>query len=130
MDKIQSLYQGRPVTLKESDTLVPIKFLDTYEEFEYWRPMAFGSQSIENPGTPAYSISTFAALCRLSVVMGDILSDVYAERTFDKTPPELSRLLENLDKKLKAWKSSLPEHLEMDTKNILKAAPPHVFSVQ
>ncbi|ETS78440.1 hypothetical protein PFICI_10502 [Pestalotiopsis fici W106-1] len=32
VDKIQSLYQGRPFTIKESDTLVPIKFLDTYEE--------------------------------------------------------------------------------------------------
>ncbi|OAA71852.1 fungal specific transcription factor domain-containing protein [Akanthomyces lecanii RCEF 1005] len=129
VDKIQSLYQGRPITLKESDTLVPIKFLDTYEEFEYWRPMAFSLQSIEYPGTPAYSVSTFTALCRLSVVMGDILSGVYAERTFDKSPNELSKLLENLDSKLKAWKSSLPKHLEMDPEDVLKATPPHVFSL-
>ncbi|OAA59370.1 fungal specific transcription factor domain-containing protein [Cordyceps fumosorosea ARSEF 2679] len=129
VDKIQSLYQGRPVTLKESDTLMPIKFLDTYEEFEYWRPMAFSLQSTEYQGTPAYSVSTFTALCRLSVVMSDILSDVYAERTFDKMPSELSALLENLDNKLKAWKSSLPDHLTMDSKNVLKAKPPHVFSL-
>lgn len=118
------------MTLKESDTLVPIKFLDTYEEFEFWRPMAFSLQSVEYPGTPAYSVSTFTALCRLSVVMSDVLSGVYAERTFDKTPSELSRLLESLDGKLKAWKSSLPPHLTIDAKNVLKPTPPHVFSLK
>lgn len=92
--------------------------------------MAFSLQSIEYPGTPAYSVSTFTALCRLSVVMGDILSGVYAERTFDKSPNELSKLLENLDSKLKAWKSSLPKHLEMDPEDVLKATPPHVFSLK
>ncbi|CRK31805.1 hypothetical protein BN1708_016016, partial [Verticillium longisporum] len=77
VDKIQSLYQGRPVTIKESDTLVPIKFLDTYEEFEHWRPFAYSSQSNDCPGSPAYSASTFTSLCRLSVAMSDILGCIY-----------------------------------------------------
>lgn len=118
------------MTLKESDTLVPIKFLDTYEEFEHWKPFAYNSQSSDYPGSPAYSVSTFTALCRLSVVMSDILSSIYAERTFDKTTAELSSLLETLDSKLTAWKNSLPEHLHMDPSKALRPRPPHVFSLQ
>ena len=109
---------------------MPIKFLDTYEEFEHWKPFAYNSQSSDYPGSPAYSVSTFTALCRLSVVMSDILSSIYAERTFDKTTAELSSLLETLDTKLRAWKDSLPEHLHMDPSKALQARPPHVFSLQ
>ncbi|UKZ74767.1 hypothetical protein TrVFT333_002437 [Trichoderma virens FT-333] len=41
VDKIQSLYQGRPATLRELDALVPIKFFDTFEEFEFWEPAMY-----------------------------------------------------------------------------------------
>ncbi|EEY18009.1 conserved hypothetical protein [Verticillium alfalfae VaMs.102] len=100
VDKIQSLYQGRPVTIKESDTLVPIKFLDTYEEFEHWRPFAYSSESNEYPGSPAYSVSTFTSLCRLSVAMSDILGCIYTERSFSQAATELSKMLETLNAKL------------------------------
>ncbi|KAK2062231.1 hypothetical protein LY76DRAFT_313637 [Colletotrichum caudatum] len=130
VDKIQSLYQGRPASLKESDTLVPIKFLDTFEEFENWKPFAYSTNATSYPGSPAYSVSTFTCLCRLSVVMSDILSCIYTERAFDKSAAELSIMLENLSSKLAAWKDTLPVHLVFDPKyNSSRVPPPHVLSL-
>lgn len=130
VDKIQSLYQGRPASLKESDTLVPIKFLDTFEEFENWKPFAYSTDATSYPGSPAFSVSTFTYLCRLSVVMSDILSCIYTERAFDKSATELSTMLESLSSKLAAWKEALPTHLVFDPKNDDQVPPPHVLSLQ
>ncbi|CCF38518.1 fungal specific transcription factor [Colletotrichum higginsianum] len=129
VDKIQSLYQGRPASLKESDTLVPIKFLDTFEEFENWKPFAYSTDATSYPGSPAFSVSTFTYLCRLSVVMSDILSCIYTERAFDKSATELSTMLESLSSKLAAWKEALPTHLVFDPKNDDQVPPPHVLSL-
>jgi hypothetical protein len=75
VDKIQSLYQGRPVSLQEADTRVPILFQDQYEELEHWTPFAY-SETQRYPGSPAYSVSTFTELCKLSVIMNAILNNV------------------------------------------------------
>lgn len=131
VDKIQSLYQGRPVTIKESDTLVPIKFQDTFEELEHWAPFAYSTQSsAAYLGSPAYSISTFRHLCRLSVILSDILSTIYTERSFDSSPGELSSRLESIHKKLTTWRTLLPEHLAIDVKKAPVTPPPHVLSLQ
>ncbi|CAI6099432.1 unnamed protein product [Clonostachys chloroleuca] len=129
VDKIQSLYQGRPVTLKESDTLVPIKFLDTYEELEYWKPFAFPSQSHSYKGSPTYSISTFTALCRLSIIMSDILSLIYTERSSDKAAEDLLEMQKSLHIRLLTWKNSLASHLVWDSSGDGDVPPPNIFSL-
>jgi hypothetical protein len=130
VDKIQSLYQGRPATIKESDTLVPIKFLDTYEELEQWAPFAYSTQSsAAYPGSPAYSVSTFRQLCRLSIILSDILSSIYTERSFDTSPGDLSSKLQDTHQKLMSWHDSLPDHLVFDPKTSA-IPPPHVLSLQ
>ncbi|KAL5343098.1 PrpF protein-domain-containing protein [Aspergillus crustosus] len=131
VDKIQSLYQGRPVSLKETDALVPIKFLDTYEELEHWQPFAHSTPARDYPGTPAYSTSTFTFLCKLSLTMSDILSCIYTERSFDQSPAELARMLDHLQLRLDQWQASLPEHLRFDPwkTHSLAFPPPHVSSL-
>ncbi|KAL4867583.1 hypothetical protein BDV12DRAFT_186631 [Aspergillus spectabilis] len=131
VDKIQSLYQGRPVSLKETDALVPIKFLDTYEELEHWQPFAYSTSAPDYPGTPAYSTSTFTFLCKLSLTMSDILSCIYTERSFDQSPAELARMLDQLQLRLDQWQASLPEHLRFDPWKAHSVAfpPPHVSSL-
>ncbi|KAJ4336040.1 hypothetical protein N0V95_008724 [Ascochyta clinopodiicola] len=130
VDKIQSLYQGRPVTIKESDTLVPIKFLDTYEELEHWTPLAYSTQSsVAYSGSPAYSISTFKNLCQLSVILSDILSTIYTERSSDKSPAELSTKLESIHSTLQKWYRNLPAHLGADMSKLQVTPPPHVLSL-
>jgi hypothetical protein len=128
---MQSLYQGRPVSLQESDTRVPITFLDTYEEFEHWMPFAY-DQTVQQtyPGSPAYSVSTFAGLCKLSVIMNSILNNIYAEATFDKSPDELADLREKLHSRLRDLHTQLPEHLKFDpAKPPAVIPPPHVLSL-
>jgi hypothetical protein len=132
VDKIQSLYQGRPASLKETDAVVPIKFLDTYEELEHWQPFAHSTSVLEYRGSPAYSTSTFTALCKLSLTMSDILSCIYTERSFDQSPKELSGMLEKLQLRLDKWQEGLPLHLQFDPMRAgtVTFPPPHIFSLQ
>jgi hypothetical protein len=119
------------VSIKESDILVPMKFQDTYEELEHWAPFAYSTQSnAAYPGSPAYSVSTFRHLCQLSIILSDILSTIYTERSFDATPGELSSKLESIHLKLTTWRSLLPEHLAIDVKKAPVTPPPHVLSLQ
>ncbi|KAI4640097.1 hypothetical protein J4E93_008897 [Alternaria ventricosa] len=128
VDKIQSLYQGRPVSM--TDTLVPTKFLDTYEELEHWTPFSYSTQpDAVYLGSPAYSISTFRHLCQLSVILSDILSTIYTERSFDVSPTELSTKLESIHQKLITWRGLLPEHLTVDVAEVAATPPPHVLSL-
>ncbi|KAL2862458.1 PrpF protein-domain-containing protein [Aspergillus lucknowensis] len=131
VDKIQSLYQGRPVSLKETDALVPIKFLDTYEELEHWMPFAYSTSAPDYPGTPAYSTSTFTFLCKLSLIMSDILNCIYTERSFDQSPTDLANMLDRVQLRLDQWQASLPEHLRFDPgrSHTLAFPPPHVSSL-
>ncbi|QGI86942.1 hypothetical protein CEK25_013671 [Fusarium fujikuroi] len=131
VDKIQSLYQGRPVTLKENDAMVPIKFIDTYSELEFWQPFAYSTSRNDYAGSPAYSISTFTALCKLSIVMSDVMSTIYTVRTTDQSPAELSKVLDKLQKKLRDWHTALPDHLKPEVANAPDATvpPPHVLSL-
>ena len=129
MDKLQSLYQGRPVSLQESDTRVPMTFLDTYEELEHWQPVAFsGTESY--PGSPIYSVSTFTQLCRLSVIMNRILNTVYAEKSAKRKLDGLLGDLKNLHQDLERWKENLPPHLVFDPPEPSRPPPPsNVFSI-
>lgn len=68
LDKVISLYQGREVSFHEEKMHVPHRFLDMYEERELWMPFAYPVNK-PYPGTPARGISTFTALCSLSVIM-------------------------------------------------------------
>lgn len=128
---MQSLYQGRPVSLQESDSRVPISFLDTYEEYEHWMPFAYDRTVQETyPGSPAYSVSTFTGLCQLSVIMNGILNNIYAEATFDKSPDELSELQNTLDLRLRSWHEQLPSQLRLDpSKPPSVIPPPNVLSL-
>ncbi|KAJ8119080.1 hypothetical protein OPT61_g70 [Boeremia exigua] len=129
VDKIQSLYQGRPVSIKESDTLVPIKFLDTYEELEHWAPFAYTAQTNSYPGSPSFSVSTFRQLCLLSVILGEILSSIYTERSSKTSPGDLSSKLQSIHQKLVSWLQSLPDHLTFTPNKTSFIPPPHVMSL-
>src|SRR4051812_36868336 len=107
---MQSLYQGRPASLQEFDARVPLTFLDTYEEFEYWLPFAYTNSAPNYPGSPAYSVSTFTELCKLSVIMNKILTKMYSEGK-KQQPAELVKDQKRLYAEVKSWRRALPEHL-------------------
>lgn len=126
-----SLYQGRPVSLQDADSSVPISFLDKFEENEDWTPFAYGSESQSNViGGPAYSVSTFTALCELARIMNSILNNIYAERIFDRSSSDLSKMLDDLHSKMERWKRSLAPHLQFDpSRQGSVNPPPHVLSL-
>ncbi|KAH8879376.1 DUF453-domain-containing protein [Thozetella sp. PMI_491] len=130
VDKIQSLYQGRPPSLQDIDTQVPLVFQDRYEELESWTPFAF-NDSGNYPGSPAYSVSTFTELCKLCVIMNQIINKLYAEKSARKHPSQLRGDLEVFKKQLEAWNRDLPAHLVYPSADRNRATPaPHVLSLQ
>ena len=133
VDKIQSLYQGRPPSIQDFDTRVPLIFSDKYEELESWTPFAFSESAKNYPGSPAYSVSTFTELCKLCVIMNKIINKVYAEKSAKKESSELWNDRETLQKELEKWSSELPDHLVYSTVQVDKGVtvpPPHVISLQ
>ncbi|KAJ5554184.1 hypothetical protein N7513_004143 [Penicillium frequentans] len=128
VDKIQSLYQGRPASLQDFDTKVSITFLDQYEELEHWQPFAYTDVQ-SYPGSPAYSVSTFTELCKLSLILNGILNKVYSERSSNRSSQELITTLNALDEQLKGWHDALPEHLRFGNPTTQITPPPHVLSL-
>ncbi|KAJ5677231.1 uncharacterized protein N7477_002864 [Penicillium maclennaniae] len=128
VDKIQSLYQGRPASLQDFDTQVSLTFLDQYEELEHWQPFAYTDVQ-SYPGSPAYSVSTFTELCKLSLILNSILNKVYSERSSNRSPQELLTTLSALDTQSKDWYNALPEHLQFSNPATQVTPPPHVLSL-
>ncbi|KUJ07787.1 uncharacterized protein LY89DRAFT_711936 [Mollisia scopiformis] len=130
VDKIQSLYQGRPVSLdKNLIGSVPMVFLDHYEELEQWTPFAYSVTS-HHPGTPAYSVSTFTELCKLCVILNDILNKVYGEKSAKRGSDKLTQDLKSINSDLVIWDHGLPAHLRFDpSANNAVAPPPHALSL-
>ena len=129
VDKVHSLYQGRPVNMQEMECRVPMLFLDRYEEKENWQPFGF-SGNRHYAGCPAYTISTFTSLCKLCVIMNRILNKIYIEQSPNRGPDGLGKDLKSLHSELEEWHSTLPIHLKLDNSNpVNPVPPPHVFSL-
>ena len=129
VDKVQSLYQGRPVNMQYMDCRVPLLFLDQSEEKETWQPFGF-SASRHYPECPAYTISTFISLCKLCIIMNRILNKVYSEESSTRGPDGLGKDLASLHSELEHWHSTLPIHLKYDASSPLNVVPPpHVLSL-
>ncbi|XHG05639.1 hypothetical protein AWENTII_008855 [Aspergillus wentii] len=126
VDKIQSLYQGRPASLQDFDVQVSLTFLDQYEELEHWQPFAY-STVMPYPGSPAYSVSTFKELCKLSVILNGVLNKVYSERSSTHSRKDLIANLTSLDTQLKQWHAALPPHLRFHPGQT--TPPPHILSL-
>lgn len=129
---MQSLYQGRPASLRAIDSQVPISFMDTYEELEYWYPFAYTSGT-KYPGSPSYSVSTFKELCKLCIILHDVLDRMYCEGKEKRSTENLIQDLDVLDARMLEWKTSLPQHLTIDVNsngNDQHLPPPQVFSLQ
>ncbi|CAG8054889.1 unnamed protein product [Penicillium nalgiovense] len=128
VDKIQSLYQGRPASILEFDTKVSLTLLDHYEELEHWQPFAYTDVQ-SYPGSPAYSVSTFTQLCKLSLILNCLLNKVYSERSSNRSSQELGTTLKALDTQLKAWHDELPGHLRFGPPITQITPAPHVLSL-
>ncbi|KAK8074362.1 hypothetical protein PG994_005261 [Apiospora phragmitis] len=110
LDKIQSIYQGRPTRLRYTDNDVPIVFMDEYEELEPFNTFGYAS----SPRTleyPTHSVSALEALCKLSIVADRILCSLYSEISAETEPRDLIQICRHLQVELSQWRESLPAHL-------------------
>lgn len=129
MDKVQSIYQGRPARLREADQNVPIEFLDDFGELEQFHTITY-AEVPQQLNRLAYSVSSFQQLCKLSVIMDRILMTLYSEQTCFREPVELLSATEFLHSSLTEWLDNLPGHLVINlsgrsSNNLL----PHTLSL-
>ena len=129
IDKLQSLYQGRPARLHEFVTKLPVTFLDEHEELE-----SFDSSSYTQPGdyimSPAYSISTFQESCKLSTILDRILLVLYTEKSGSEDPDDLLRKSSSLHAELENWRENLPSHLDLKPSDAITKTPlPHTLAL-
>ncbi|KAJ4308323.1 hypothetical protein N0V84_012163 [Fusarium piperis] len=116
LDKVQSIYQGRPARLREANNRVPIQFLDEYEELEEFNTNTYSDRPTQL-GCPTYSVSTFEQLCKLSIIMDRILCNLYSEKGSSKDPQELFDASNALHAELKCWRREMPAHLMVHLSN-------------
>ncbi|KAK7409593.1 hypothetical protein QQX98_008188 [Neonectria punicea] len=129
LDKVQSIYQGRPARLREIDNRVPIKFLDEYEELEPFHTLTY-SLNPKQLDHPTYNVSTFEQLCKLGIIMDRILCNLYAERSLSKDAMELLQTAQVLYNELKDWRDALPSHLVVQLDNSASSTVlPHSLSL-
>ncbi|KAL7915555.1 fungal-specific transcription factor domain-containing protein [Trichoderma velutinum] len=129
MDKLQSIYQGRPARLREPDNNVPIRFLDEFDELEPFHTIGYAAKPAFL-GSPGYSVSTFEQLCKLSLIMDRVICNLYTERSSQRNPENLVDIASCLDEDLKAWRGGLPQHISVLLED-LTSAPilPHLISL-
>jgi hypothetical protein len=128
-DKVQSIYQGRPVRLRAADCSVPALFLDEYEELESFNSLTYAvmPQQLE---TPTRSLSTQSELCRLSVIAESIIATLYTESSSKKESQALMEAYDIVALDLEKWRNSLPEHLDLRWHDLSGFdALPHSFSL-
>lgn len=109
---------------------MPLTFLDHYEELEHWIPFAYPGVKEGYPGSPAYSVSTFTELCRLCVIMNEILNNIYSEKIKKSRSSDLIDSQKSLHAELEQWRNDLPPHLDYDPSDARTITPPpHVLSL-
>ncbi|UKZ91391.1 uncharacterized protein TrAFT101_006372 [Trichoderma asperellum] len=131
LDKVQSIYQGRPARLRDMDCSVPMLFLDEYEELEPFNTVGY-SEVARTLDLPTHSGSTFVHLCMLSGIADRILASLYTEESLRKDNDELYKTSLALHAQLIQWRESSPEHLKIhfDTKTTADTmALPHTLSL-
>ncbi|KAL6890091.1 hypothetical protein GGI43DRAFT_416368 [Trichoderma evansii] len=131
LDKVQSIYQGRPARLRDMDCSVPMIFLDEYEELELFNSLGY-SKVARTLDIPTHSGSTFVHLCRLSTIADRILASLYTEESLRRDNDELYKTSLALHSQLIQWRESSPEHLKIHFDNKTTAdtmALPHTLSL-
>lgn len=109
--------------LQWDDCSVPLSFLDHYEERELWQPLE-GLGIRHYPQTPAYSVSTFTSLCKLCIIMNEVLNKIYAKRSQEDGLQSLTEHIKPLQAKLTHWFDDLEDHLKFNASDPAQVVPP------
>lgn len=118
--------------MQETDIRVPLVFNDTYEETELWRPTSYhtGSSTLFRSGVPAYSVTTFTAMCKLCFILGRVLNSLYSFSSFALPPTRHLENLRILEADLQQFEQDLPEHLRIGSIEEMRPRPSNVLALQ
>jgi len=117
-DKWSALLAGRPSLIVEDAWCVISLSVGDFPELD--EDMTAGSSEVEKGRL------VFTQLASLSVLLGDILTNIFSPRSKMKLPSGSERFLALLDRikplqiRLKEWFSTLPDSLKMDTAASMK----------
>ncbi|GKU21412.1 unnamed protein product [Fusarium langsethiae] len=129
-DKAISLYTGRLPAVTELPQ-GPIDFMDDTAESEIWSPYHEDTSPLTRLGPSQYpvmkshAVSCFANSCKLSVIINDIIVQLYSKRSRAINESSLNDIKVRLD----TWRAESPAHLRYDPESLPPTCPPpHIIS--
>ncbi|KAI0466777.1 fungal-specific transcription factor domain-containing protein [Xylaria cf. heliscus] len=130
-DKATSLYAGRLPTITEPLPEDTLDLLDDSTDQDVWVPYYHDSVDFtilghgHYPPTQAHLVSSFINSCRLSVIINDIIIQLYSRRNKGATQNAFEDIKERLD----LWRTHSPPHLKYDPDCLPSVCPPpHIIS--
>ncbi|KAL6246665.1 hypothetical protein RBB50_005972 [Rhinocladiella similis] len=146
-DKILSLYLGRMPGFTPNTEEVPVNFMDDYSDNDLWAPYYGETPRPDVPNAPNYQpcpgyvVSCFRQLCKLCVILNDVMHNIYSpEAAARRDMEEEERSTEakaaneaifvRISRDLRDWLISLPSHLRINPDQMPSLAPPvHIMSL-
>lgn len=146
-DKILSLYLGRMPGFTPATEEVPLTFMDDYSDSDLWSPYYGETPTPElanapnYPPCPGYVVSCFRQLCKICVILNDLMHNIYSseaaarrEMEDDDHSAEAKASSEapfvRISRDLRDWLISLPPHLRINPDQMPSLAPPvHIMSL-
>lgn len=146
-DKILSLYLGRMPGFTPNTEEVPLNFMDDYSDSDMWAPYYGESPQPElasapnYPPCPGYVVSCFRQLCKMCVILNDLMQNIYAPEAAARRDMEEEEYTGGtkasneapfirISRDLRDWLMSLPAHLRINPDQMPPLAPPpHIVSL-
>ncbi|KIW93911.1 uncharacterized protein Z519_05226 [Cladophialophora bantiana CBS 173.52] len=146
-DKILSLYLGRMPGFTPATEEVPLTFMDDYSDGDLWAPYYGETPTPElasapnYPPCPGYVVSCFRQLCKICVILNDLMHNIYSseaaarrEMEEEDHSAEAKAVSEapfvRISRDLRDWLISLPPHLRINPDQMPSLAPPvHIMSL-
>ena len=139
-DKIISLYLGRMPAFTPATDDVPLTFMDDYSDKDLWVPYygetpvnAVAADYVPRPG---YVVSCFTQLCKLCIILNDLMLGIYSSnaqptRTHEDSEAGTSESsFIKISRDLRDFRVSMPDHLRIDPNRMPHvASPPHIMSL-
>ncbi|KAK8129176.1 fungal-specific transcription factor domain-containing protein [Apiospora kogelbergensis] len=130
-DKATSLYAGRPPAVMEELPDSTLYLLDDSTDLETWNPCYGNTMNLtklaygEYPPVNSHAVSCFANSCKLSMIINEIILQLYSRR--GRAITEIT--LNNIKMRLDLWRTQSPNHLRYDPDGLPPIAPPpHIMA--
>ena len=146
-DKTVSIYLGRmPNFLCDTDG-VPMTFMDDFSDTDLWAPYWGQNSGVSDvkpphyPPQPGYVVSCFRQMCKLSIILNDLMHGIYSPTAatrrgteealnVDATKPSLDTPFIRIARDLREWWISIPSYLRIPPDQMPSLAPPtHIGSL-